>query len=386
MKLSVIILNYNVRYFLELCLFSVQKATQNIEAEIIVVDNNSSDDSVTMIKDRFKDVILIENKKNHGFPKGNNIGAKQAKGEFLCILNPDTIVREDTFTKVLEFIESKPDTGITGIKLIDGSGRFLRESKRSTPTPWVALTKIIGLDRVFPNWKIMNKYYHKSLNQDEIGKTDILVGAFMILRKQDYWSVGGFDEGCFMYADDIDLSYQIFKKKQSNWYFPKTTTIHFKGESTIKDKVFLNRFRESLNFFYKKHFRSYFFFDLFMKTGAYLFALYKKNEQPKEKITPVKHLIYSNDDLLIKKIQKTFKESLNTITNKTANTGISLDLPTAIYFDTNYVSTNEITDLMEIINTKNQAKNVLFYFISPKHDYVLNSFDSNCKGNITLIE
>ena len=158
MKISVIILNYNVCYFLELCVLSVQKALENIDGEIIVVDNNSPDDSCAMMKSSFPEVTLIENKTNAGFPKGNNIGVAQAKGEYVCILNPDTVVAEDTFEKVLAFAQSKTDLGIVGCKLIDGTGNFLPESKRGVPTSFVAFTKIFGLYKLFPKTTLFNRY------------------------------------------------------------------------------------------------------------------------------------------------------------------------------------------------------------------------------------
>ncbi|HYD92403.1 MAG TPA: glycosyltransferase family 2 protein, partial [Flavobacterium sp.] len=206
MQLSVIILNYNVRYFLEQCMLSVQRALEGIDAEIIVVDNNSPDDSCAMMKERFPDVKLIENKDNPGFPKGNNIGVAAAKGEYVCILNPDTIVAEDTFVKALAFAESKSDLGILGVKLIDGRGYSLPESKRGVPTPWVAFTKIGGLYKLFPENKTFNRYYAQHIGENETGKVDILVGAFMLMKRSLYLEVGGFDENCFMYSDDIDLS------------------------------------------------------------------------------------------------------------------------------------------------------------------------------------
>src|SRR5690606_17698114 len=197
MQLSVIILNYNVRYFLEQCVLSVQKALKDIDGEIIVVDNNSPDDSCAMMKQRFPDVTLIESKQNSGFPKGNNIGVAAAKGEYICILNPDTVVAEDTFKKVLQFAQAKPDMGITGVKLVDGRGNFLPESKRGVPTPWVAFTKIAGLYKFFPKSSIFNKYYAQHITQNETGVVDILVGAFMVMKRELYLQAGGFDEGCF---------------------------------------------------------------------------------------------------------------------------------------------------------------------------------------------
>ena len=246
MQLSIVILNYNVRYFLELCVLSVQKALETIEGEIIVIDNNSSDDSCTMMKQRFPKVKLIQNKENVGFPKGNNIGVAQAQGEYICILNPDTVVAEDTFTKVLAFAKRQKNLGIVGCKLIDGAGNFLPESKRGVPTPWVAFTKISGLYKLFPKSKIFGEYYAGHLNENQTGKVAILVGAFMVMKRDLYLEVGGFDEDCFMYSDDIDLSYQILKKGKSNYYFDESAVIHYKGESTIKDETYLKRFQEAM--------------------------------------------------------------------------------------------------------------------------------------------
>ena len=185
MQLSIIILNYNVRFFLEQCILSVQCAIQELDAEIIVVDNNSSDDSCFMMKQRFPDVKLIENKENLGFPKGNNIGVAQAKGEYICILNPDTVIAEDTFIKLLKFAKQQKNLGIIGVKLIDGAGNFLPESKRGIPTPFVAITKIFGLYKWFPKSTTFTKYYAKHLNENETGKVDILVGALMVIKKSN---------------------------------------------------------------------------------------------------------------------------------------------------------------------------------------------------------
>ncbi|MDP2159659.1 MAG: glycosyltransferase family 2 protein, partial [Flavobacterium sp.] len=251
MQLSVIILNYNVRYFLEQCVLSVQAALQHIDGEIIVIDNNSSDDSCQMMKTRFPHIKLIENKENTGFPKGNNIGVAQAKGEYLCILNPDTVVAEDTFTKLLNLQPAtlNPQLGILGCKLIDGTGNFLPESKRSIPTTWVAFTKIFGLYKFFPKVRLFNKYYAQHLTENQSGNVEILVGAFMLMKRDLYNEVGGFDENCFMYSDDIDLSYMVLKRNKTNYYFAETTVIHYKGESTVKDETYMKRFQEAMDYF-----------------------------------------------------------------------------------------------------------------------------------------
>ena len=308
MQLSVIILNYNVRYFLELCVLSVQKALETIDGEIIVVDNNSSDDSCLMMKQRFPNVKLIENKENSGFPKGNNIGVAQAKGEYICILNPDTVVAEDTFAKVLAFAERQKNLGIVGCKLIDGTGNFLPESKRGVPTPFVAFTKIFSLYR-FSNY--FGKYYAQHLQENETGKVDVLVGAFMVMKRELYLEVGGFDEKCFMYSDDIDLSYMVLQKGKSNYYFHETTVIHYKGESTIKDGTYMKRFQEAMNFFYKKHFKVSVFFSLFMKTGILFFSFIKMFQgKQKTRFLPEKYVLISNNETLREKLEFQLKSEV----------------------------------------------------------------------------
>lgn len=276
MQLSVVILNYNVRFFLEQCLLSVSKAIEGLDAEIIVVDNASPDDSCLMVREKFPDVILIENTENSGFPKGNNIGVARAKGEFICILNPDTVVAEDTFSKTIEFYKSQENPGIVGVKLIDGRGKFLPESKRGTPTPWVAFTKVAGLHKLSP--RLFGKYYALHLSEKESGEVDILVGAFMLMKRSLYLEVGGFDQGCFMYSDDIDLSYTVLKSGRKNFYFAETSVIHYKGESTVRDKAYMQRFRQAMDFFYRKHFKRSFIFDVFMKAGAYFFSVFKRHQ------------------------------------------------------------------------------------------------------------
>src|SRR5690606_21459678 len=295
MQLSVIILNYNVAHFLEVCLKSVQKATQSIDAEIIVVDNASSDGSKQLMQNHFKDITYLYQTDNLGFPKGNNIGVEIAKGEFICILNPDTIVAEDTFTKLLYDYKKLSNPGILGCKLIDGSGNFLPESKRGTPTPWVAFTKVLSLYKIFPNSKKFNQYYALHLPKNQIGAVDILVGAFMLMQKKHYTMVGGFDEGCFMYADDIDLSYLMLKNQLQNYYVPSTTAIHFKGESTLKDGKYMNRFKEAMQFFYQKHFKKSWWFNVLMNVGIAVFAFKKKTEIYQNNFEIDQYILVSQD-------------------------------------------------------------------------------------------
>lgn len=373
MKLSVIILNYNVRYFLEQCVESVQKAIQNLDAEIIVVDNNSDDDSCEMMKRVFPSVHLIENKENSGFPKGNNIGVAAAKGDYICILNPDTVVAEDTFVKVMEFADWQSNLGIVGVKLIDGKGNFLPESKRGVPTPFVAFTKIAGLYKLS---SFFGKYYAQHLSENQTGKVEILVGAFMFMKRETYLSVGGFDEDCFMYSDDIDLSYMILKTGKSNFYFHDTTVIHYKGESTARDKTYMNRFREAMNFFYKKHFHISWFFDIFMKSGAYLFALAKRNKKvmPKE---IRQYALVSEDGGLKSALEQLTSRKVDLITHNEIADKSFVDY-TEIVFDSETTDYKSVIRYMETFR-KNPST---FKIAHKKSQFIIGSNSSNDRGEV----
>lgn len=377
MQLSVIILNYNVRYFLELCVLSIQNAIQNIDAEIIVVDNNSQDDSCAMMKQRFPNVKLIENAANSGFPKGNNIGVAVAKGEYICILNPDTVVAEDTFTKVLAFAKKQNDLGIVGVKLIDGTGNFLPESKRGIPTPFVAFTKITGLYRIFP--KTFGEYYAQHLSENETGKVEILVGAFMLMKRYLYNEIGGFDENCFMYSDDIDLSYMALKKGKSNYYFHETSVIHYKGESTIKDETYMKRFQEAMNFFYKKHFRVSFFFSFFMKIGIIFFSLVKMFQgKPKPRSNPEKYILVSDNEILREKLENQLKKSVQ---RQDITQSFSENKTAEIIFDQNYLDFKTIIQAFEV----NKNKGYTFKILPESSDFVIGSNSSFDRGEVVNI-
>ncbi|AIJ38239.1 glycosyltransferase family 2 protein [Flavobacterium psychrophilum] len=383
MQLSVIILNYNVRYFLELCVLSVQKSLKNIDAEIIVIDNNSSDDSCKMMKQRFPQVKLIENKENSGFPKGNNIGVAQAKGKYICILNPDTVVSEDTFAKTLAFAESQKNLGIVGCKLIDGTGNFLPESKRGVPTPFVAFTKIFGLYK-FSNY--FGKYYAQHLSENKTGKVDILVGAFMIMKRELYLEVGGFDEKCFMYSDDIDLSYMVLQKGKSNYYFHQTTVIHYKGESTIKDETYMKRFQEAMNFFYKKHFKVSLFFSLFMKTGIVVFSFIKMFQgKQKARIAPKSYVLISDNKLIKVKLQTELKKDVFLVGKDIFNINYSQNFtnkqPLEFIFDNNYINFKDIMQLMQLKEYKKHT----FKILPQTTDYLIGSNSSNDRGGVILM-
>lgn len=262
LKLSVIIVNYNVQHFLEQCLHSVRKALVGIEAEVFVVDNNSVDGSVQMVKEKFlhanpqgSQVHLIANKDNVGFSRANNQAMRIAKGEYVLLLNPDTVVEESTFSKVIAFMDAHPQAGGLGVQMIDGKGNFLPESKRGLPTPAVAFYKIFGLSKLFPKSKRFGRYHLGFLDRNQTHEVEVLSGAFMLMRKTALDKVGLLDEDYFMYGEDIDLSYRLILGGYKNYYFHDTRIIHYKGESTKKSSVnYVFVFYRAMVIFARKHF------------------------------------------------------------------------------------------------------------------------------------
>ena len=274
-KITVIIVNYNVAYFLEQCLHSVKKALQHVQGEVIVVDNNSVDGSVAMVQHKFPEFLMIANKQNTGFSYANNQALKIAKGEYCLLLNPDTVVEEDTFKKVVNFMDEHADAGGLGVKMIDGKGNFLPESKRGLPTPSVAFYKIFGLSFLFPQSKLFGKYHLGYLDKEKTHEVEILSGAFMLMRKSVLDKVGLLDEAFFMYGEDIDLSYRIIKGGYKNYYFPGTSIIHYKGESTKKSSVnYVFVFYKAMVIFARKHFsdKNANLFSLLINIAIYLRA------------------------------------------------------------------------------------------------------------------
>lgn len=272
MTISIIIVNYNVKFFLEQCIRSVYQAKNGLDIEIIVVDNHSVDGSVQMIKDKFPEVILIANHQNVGFSKANNQGIRIVKGKYILLLNPDTMLQEDTLVKCLQFMETHPDAGAMGVKMFDGKGNFLPESKRALPTPLVAFYKIFGLSKLFPKSKIFGKYHLTYLDNNQIHQVDVLSGAFMFIRKEVLDKIGELDEDYFMYGEDIDLSYRITQAGYHNYYYPHTSIIHYKGESTKKSTVnYVITFYKAMVIFAHKHFSHSYakFFQFFIYLAIY---------------------------------------------------------------------------------------------------------------------
>ncbi len=253
--LSVIIVNYNVKFYLEQCLVSVLRASENMETEVIVVDNVSTDGSVEYIREKFPLVKLIVNKENVGFSRANNRAVQNARGKYVLFLNPDTVVSEDCFERCFAYMETHPECASLGPKLIDGTGTYLPESKRGFPSLSVAFYKITGLYKLFPKSATFNGYYMGNLPENETNSVDVLVGCFMFMRKTFLDEYGAFDPDYFMYGEDIDLSYRVVKAGYKNVYFPETTVIHYKGESTQKGSLnYVKMFYESMITFSEKHF------------------------------------------------------------------------------------------------------------------------------------
>lgn len=254
-KLSVVIVNYNVVHFLEQCLKSVFKAMEGISGEVFVVDNFSVDGSVEMVREKFPQVKLIANRENTGFSKANNQAIKASSGEYVLLLNPDTVVEEDTFSTCIAFMDAHPDAGACGVKLIDGKGNYLPESKRGLPTPEVAFYKIFGFSRLFPRSRRFGKYHLGYLNPEETHSIEVLSGAFMFIRKAALDKAGLLDEAFFMYGEDIDLSYRITQAGYQIYYHPDTRTIHYRGESTKKSSLnYVFIFYQAMIIFARKHF------------------------------------------------------------------------------------------------------------------------------------
>ncbi len=255
MQLSIIIVNFNVKYFLEQCLFSVHKACAHITAEVFVVDNNSSDGSREYLTKKFPWVFFKWENSNVGFGKASNSVLNELTGDHVLFLNPDTLVPEDCFEKCLAFFASNKNCGGLGVRMIDGSGRFLKESKRGFPSPLTSFFKMSGLAILFSSSSLFSRYYAGHLPGDKTSEVDVLAGAFMMLSKKAIAATGGFDEDFFMYGEDVDLSYRIRQAGMFNFYFAGTCILHFKGESTQRlSSDYRKHFYGAMLLFVQKHY------------------------------------------------------------------------------------------------------------------------------------
>lgn len=257
MKVSVIIVNYKVKYYLAQCLHSVFRALEGIDGEVIVVDNDSQDDSISYARELYPQVTFIENKENVGFARANNMAIRQSKGEYVVLLNPDTVVNEHLLVDCISLLDARPDIGATGVRMLNENGTFAPESRRGVPTPFTAFCKMVGLTKLFPKNRLFGRYYMKYLDEYAATPIEIISGACMFIRKSVLDECGLLDEDFFMYGEDIDLSYRMLKTGKLNYYVP-TRIMHYKGESTHKNTFrYVYVFYEAMYIFFRKHYASY---------------------------------------------------------------------------------------------------------------------------------
>lgn len=253
-KISVVIVNYNVKYFLEQCLLSVRATTVGMDAEVFVVDNASTDGSVEYLAPKFPEVSFISNMDNPGFAKANNQAMQLCKGEYVLLLNPDTVIGEENIRSLCYFMDEHPDASAAGVKMLDGHGVFLKESKRSFPSPWVSFCKIFGLSRLLPMSRLFSRYNLSYLSENKQHKVEVLAGAYMFMRREALLKVGLFDEAFFMYGEDIDLSYRMVAGGGKNYYVPERI-LHYKGESTRREDLkYLKAFYGAMLIFFRKYY------------------------------------------------------------------------------------------------------------------------------------
>lgn len=375
MELSVIILNYNASVFLELCVESCLRATQHIMAEIIVVDNDSTDDSIERLSRTCPQVKIIKLDENYGFSKGNNIAVDRATGEYICLINPDVILGEKVLEESLAFytrseVEAYAERsrgtkdgskiGFLGIKLINGAGSFLPESKRRVPKPWNAFKKLIGTT---------SSYYDLRISDKENGPTDILVGAYMFGKRSLYLELGGLDERYFMYGEDIDLSYTALKKGYQNFYLGTQTAIHFKGESTVKDQVYDDRFYGAMMLFYEKHYPRGRFLSSFLKFLLPVISRQKKTLEQASFVTLKKYCI--TNDILFQPEWADKIINWQELQNLTTTS-------TQLIMDTRTLVLDDVMDLMSSQSSKNHQ----IRFLTVDRSAYAGSDSSNERGEV----
>ena len=273
--LSIIIVNYNVKEFLLNLLDSVRRASSKLKIEIIVVDNASDDGSIEVLKEKHNDLILIENKTNVGFGRANNQALDIAKGKYLLLLNPDTIVRENTFEKIISFFKSHPEAGIAGCKVLNPDGSLQLACRRGFPGPWTSFTKVMGLSSLFPTSKLFARYNLTYLDENKTYEVDAVSGAFMMMRKEVYEKIGGFDKQFFMYGEDLDLCYRAQQAGYKVYYVHDTEIMHYKGESTKRSGIDETKiFYEAMHLFVKKHFSSSFLVETILQVAIVVRKLF----------------------------------------------------------------------------------------------------------------
>jgi GT2 family glycosyltransferase len=326
-----------------------------------------------MVRNRFPKIHLIENKENVGFSKANNQAVELANGEYVCILNPDTAVAEDTFLKVLSYAESVKDLGALGVHLMDGTGSFLPESKRNVPKPMVSFMKLLGVGK---------GYYALQVSESDQGVVDVLVGAFILVKKNIYLEIGGFDEDYFMYGEDIDFSYKITKKGYKNHYLGGVKVLHYKGESTMRDKQYMDRFYGAMKIFYKKHFKSNVLLNFFVNTGVYLAKRLIGKRSKIEKLNENRQFknayVLTENLTLLKKLSSVLKTDLSSASKLIFSDENLTDC--LFIFDVEYMSYTQILSVMKKLRNKGN----IFRIRPSGCDFILGSDQSDQKGVVEV--
>lgn len=380
MKLSVIIVSYNVRHYLGQCLDSLYRATKGMEAEICVIDNHSKDDTVEYLKNNHKDIKLIASSHNHGFAKANNIAIRQTDSEYVLLLNPDTFVGENTIKDCISFMASHPKAGGLGLRMLKCDGSDAMESRRGLPTPMTSFYKMCGLCAKYPQSRRFGKYYMGYLPWDRPEKIEIISGAFLMMRRNALYEAGLLDEDFFMYGEDIDLSYRLLKCGYENWYIP-VKILHYKGESTQKSSFrYVHVFYEAMLIFFRKHYGHLsFWLNIPIKTAIYLkatLALIKMSAEQTQKMLGFSSRKHNKPPLYI---FLGSEESLAKCRRLTEKNGLSAK----------YAIGNEAYDkeghlrLIETINRRTRIYAV-YDISSYKYETILKIFSKNPMTNILI--
>ena len=293
MKLAVVIVNYNVKYYLHQCLYSVERAMRGIDGQIYVVDNCSTDDSINFLRPLHPDVCFIANTENVGFSRANNLAIRRSQSDYVLLLNPDTLIGENVLRRCVAFMEQHKNVGGMGVRMLKADGTFALESRRGIPTPFTSFCKLSGLCKLFPRNKTFGNYYMRYLDERMPNEIEIISGACMFLRRSALDVCGLLDEDFFMYGEDIDLSYRILQGGFKNYYLP-VSILHYKGESTQKHSMrYVNAFHEAMLIFFRKHFSNLnIFISLPIRIAIYAKAfVYFCQIQVSKHFTPAKELI-----------------------------------------------------------------------------------------------
>ncbi|MDE1192156.1 MAG: glycosyltransferase family 2 protein [Arachidicoccus sp.] len=390
MELSIIIVNYNVKYFLEHCLHAANAAMQSLNGEIIVVDNHSSDESLAYLKPKYPSVIFIENKKNTGFAKANNQGLGIAKGEYVLYLNPDTIIAENTLIDCIHFLDNHKDAAAAGVQLLTGSGIFLPESKRSFPSAMTSFYKLFLIEKIFPKSKTFGKYSLGFLDKNKVHDVDVLAGAFIIARIDLLKKINGFDERYFMYGEDIDLSYELQKTGYKNYYLGNLPIIHFKGESTKKaSKEYVKIFYGAMRLFVEKHYKgsSGFFYTNFLKLAikgrSAVAALAKPFEKVENPSVFFEKIFLTGDNIAAKQAKniciRNFPGAQCFIQNN-ADVNFATEKTDAIIFCIGEKFSYQ--NAIDMLRKNAPAENVFWFY--ENGESIIGSSSKNCPGKVMV--